>query len=71
MTVRAMVAELRKEPFWAGCSDRMVWLACRYYAGIDSLDDLRRCARRVPISGDFTLAPTLTVEQVETIIRLR
>ena len=71
MTVREIVTALRMQEFWAGCSKKMVWLAARYYAGVDSLADLRRCAERVPISRDFTLDPVLTREEVATIIMLR
>ena len=78
---RMMVGEifraLSQESFWAGCSVKMRLLASRYYAGVDSLNDLRACAQRRPVmtsrytGEDFTLPPQLTTEEVATIIRLR
>lgn len=77
MTVGEIFRALSSEPFWAGCSVKMRILASRYYAGVDSLADLRSCAERRPVmtdrytGEDMTLRPELTVEEVETIIRLR
>jgi hypothetical protein len=67
-TFRALRTE---KSFWVKQTDRMVWLAARYYAGVDSLDDLERLAQPMPVSGNFCIDPVLTYGQVRTIVSLR
>jgi len=47
-------------------------LATRFYVGADRIEDLRyQAAARRPVTSRFDLLPTLSPEQVETIIRNR
>lgn len=56
---------------WAAESRRVRWAAARYYAGVDSLDDLRAMATRRPFRGDQLDWPILSNEQVAMIRDLR
>ena len=71
MRAYAIYTELSKERFWTTRSGRARWLAARYYSGADTLDDLQRQGRDIPISRNFSLAPMLSAEEVAEIIRLR
>lgn len=62
---------LTSEPFWASLSRRVRWAASRYYAGVDSLNQLRALASRQPYDDERCLPPTLSEEQVALIVRLR
>lgn len=76
MNVGELARELAKEPFWAKQPRSMLILAARYYSGVDSLDQLRHMAEPAISSSDrwghdHYIRPTLTEEQVRTIIDLR
>jgi hypothetical protein len=62
---------LSQELHWAAKTDRVRWLASRYYAGVDTLIQLRDSAKPRPVSRDFILCPELSEEAVQEIIRLR
>lgn len=67
LTANSIFRSLSTTPGWATCSRKVRWLAARYYAGVDSVDELRRCAEKGP--GDYR--PLLTVDEVATIILWR
>ena len=43
-------------------------IATRYYLGAESLETLKACALRRPVSGDFSLPPLLSAQAVQAII---
>ena len=78
MTAYELFKALRTEKsFWSKQTDKMVWLACRYYSGADSREDLERLGQPMPVmadkwtGGDRTIPPALTYGQVVEIIRSR
>jgi len=71
MKARNIYRNLSNEPYWAKKSDRMRWWASRYYAGIESLEQLYAAAKPRPVADSFVMAPELTEEEVREIIRLR
>ena len=71
MTARDIFTSLSGCDGWREESKKVRWAASRYYAGVDSADELYRLTERVPVTRNFTLDPPLTVEQVRMIIRLR
>lgn len=77
MKATQLARELQAERFWATQPKAVVVLAARYYAGIDSLEQLRHMAEPAVYGTnrwtgeDKFLRPTLTEDQVQTIIDLR
>lgn len=75
MNVGELARELQKTNFWASQPRKVLILAARYYSGVDSLDQLRHMAEPAISSsgpyGDHFIRPTLSEEQVRTIINLR
>lgn len=75
MTVGEIKRELSKTQFWGSQPRQVLILAARYYAGVDSLAQLRHMAEPAISSsglyGDHYIRPTLTPEQVRTIVDLR
>ena len=62
---------LSGESFWTGCTDRMRWIAARYYAGVETIDDLRARTQIRPIMREVIFVPELTIGEAETIVRMR
>lgn len=77
MQAMQLARELSKESFWAGQPRKVLILAARFYAGVDSLDQLRSMAEPAVFGTnrwtgeDRFLRPVLTSEQVEMIVNLR
>lgn len=75
MTAMQLARELATERFWAAQPCKVLILAARFYAGVDSLAQLRHMAEPAIWSSqygyDHYTRPTLTQEQVQTIIDLR
>ena len=71
MTAREIYASLSGCNGWREQSRKVRWCASRYYAGVDSADELYRLCQRMPVSGEGTLPGLLTVADVKEIIRLR
>jgi hypothetical protein len=76
MKTMQLARELSKTTFWAAQPRKVLILAARYYSGVDSLDQLRHMAEPAISSSDrwghdHYIRPTLTEEQVRTIIDLR
>lgn len=81
MNVREIFKSLSSTPWWSECSRFMRMAAARYYAGVDSVEDLRNFTTPSPVCSnrdmwgdpaeDFCLPPPLTPSQVDEIIRLR
>jgi hypothetical protein len=75
MNVGELARELAKTEFWAKQPRSMLILAARFYSGVDSLDQLRHMAEPAISSShygyDHFIRPTLTEQQVQTIINLR
>ena len=63
--------ELSKESWWSKQSRAMRWIAARYYAGVESVDELAQRAEIQFVSPLVVLKATLTATEVETIISLR
>lgn len=70
MKANTLYNELSKVAHWAAQSRKVRWLAARYYAGVESLAELRSHSTPQPF-GDYTLPALLTPAQVEMIIQLR
>lgn len=77
MNVREIFTSLSNTPGWSTCSRFMRMAAARYYAGVDSVEDLRNFTTPFLVytdrwgRGDVYLSAPLTTEQVNEIIRLR
>lgn len=71
MKASDLYRNLSNEPWWAAQRKIMRWLASRYYAGVDSLEQLLACAETRPVHKDHRLAPELSREEVAEIIRWR
>lgn len=63
--------ELMNCPGWSTKRSALRWLAARYYAGVDSLEQLRAMTRPIPCHGYHSLLPILTESEVSEIIALR
>lgn len=72
MKANDIYRNLTSEPsFWAKQTNRVRWYAARYYAGIDTIDQLLAAAQPTPISPSLVLPPALTEDIVREIIRSR
>jgi len=71
MTAYSIYKTLSDEPYWSACTDRMRWIAARYYAGIETINDLRARTQNRPVSLFCILEPELTIGEAETIVRMR
>jgi hypothetical protein len=69
MSAYAIYRELSKVGSWSEESDKVRWLAARYYSGADSLETLETFSLDY-VEGQW-VRPLLTLEQVNTIIQLR
>jgi hypothetical protein len=56
---------------WPNTSNRMRAIAARYYIEAETLAGLRNLAQPVHVSGDCTLRPVLSADEIDEIIRLR
>ncbi len=71
MKASDLYRNLSKERWWASQRKIMRWAAARYYAGVDTLEQLWDSTKPRPVCGLYELAPELTEEEVREIIRLR
>jgi hypothetical protein len=72
MTAYEIFKTLSQVGGWAEETPRVRWLAARYYANVESLEQLRKHAEPVIIRDEFrTCPPLLTAAQVRMIIMLR
>jgi len=71
MKASEIYRSLSQESFWASKTDRVRWWASRYYAGVETLEQLRNATKPRPVYGDFVLCPELSEEAVQEIVRLR
>jgi hypothetical protein len=76
MKANEIYRSLSSEPHWATKSKSVRWLASRYYAGVDTLEQLWNTTKPRPVSwskynGDFVMPPELTESDVREIVQLR
>lgn len=71
MKARDIYKSLSSERYWSQKSERVRWWASRYYAGIETLEQLYAAAKPRPVTGSFVMNPELTEEEVREIISLR
>jgi hypothetical protein len=76
MNVREIFTSLTNTPWWSEQPRFMRMAAARYYAGVDSIEDLRNFTTPSIVYTDNYgnerwLSAPLTTEQVDEIIRLR
>lgn len=71
MTANALYRNLSTEPWWATQRKIVRWVAARYYAGVETADQLLLRTQPRPVTGDFFMPPELTEAEVAEIIRLR
>lgn len=71
MKAGQLFRELSRESWWASQSVKMRWIAARYYAGVESLLDLRARTKRRPVFRDHFQPPELTEAEARAIIQLR
>ena len=75
MSAGEIYRSLSSESYWATKSRSVRWLAARYYAGVDRLEQLKAaCVPSVACTRhgyDVFVGAALTAAEVEEIIRLR
>ena len=47
------------------------WIAARYYAGVESLEQLRDHAKSRPVTDNHIMPPELSEDEVQEIVSLR
>jgi len=75
MSAYELYQTLSGEKWWASQSRAMRWIAARFYAGVESLDELLDRAKPHMVSThygqDYCSKPELSQSQVDEIIMLR
>lgn len=71
MNAMQIARELSKESFWAKQPRKVLILAARFYAGVDSLNQLRLAQFPLPCLDNYTMPPMLTDDQIRMIVDLR
>ena len=75
MSAYELYRTLSGEKWWASQSRAMRWIAARFYAGVESLDELHDRAKPHIVNtyyrGDHYTKPELSQSQVDEIIMLR
>jgi len=71
MKAMEIYRELSKEVSWAQKPRKVRMAAARYYAGVDSVEDLQAWAEPQVIREGVMLPPVLSKDEVREIIRWR
>jgi hypothetical protein len=75
MTAYELFRTLSGEQWWSSQSRAMRWIAARYYAGVESIEDLFERAKphifRTKYGHDYFTKPELSEDQVREMIYLR
>ena len=77
MKAAQLFRELSRESWWASQPRKMRWIAARYYAGVESFEELKARGESRPVldqtprHGDYWQPAELSADQIQQIIRLR
>ena len=71
MKAHEIYRALSSEPSWSQKSSMVRWIAARYYAGVESLEQLRDHAKSRPVTDNHIMPPELSEDEVQEIVSLR